>query len=254
MSKLLLLFCVFFALPALAAEEIAAPAEQSAQSTQSVQSYIFNLTYEDAEDAVSKALTEKAEGKIVSATINGKKAAPLYSYNKPISVEVRGLRPDSSNNKWSASLVVLSDGAVISAMPLAGRYAMMTEVPMLKHAVKNGEMISKNDIEVKQIAQTRVFKDTITDMASLIGQSPVRSISPARPIRLSEISAPSIVKKNALVKMRYKTPSMEITTAGQAMSDGAKGDVIEVKNTSSKKTARGVVSDANTVDILAQGV
>ena len=54
--------------------------------------------------------------------------------------------------------------------------------------------------------------------------------------------------------MRYKIPNMEITTTGQAMADGAKGEAIEVKNTTSKKITRAVVVDSNTVDVMAQGV
>jgi len=220
------------------------------------QSYIFNIFYEDAESAISKALTEKStDGKIVSAIISGKKTTPLYSSNKPISVEVRGLRPDSTTNRWSANLVILSDTSeVLSAMPLSGRYLLMVEVPVLKQSMQNGELIKDTDIERKTFPQERVLRDTITDSTSLIGKSPKRNISPARPIRTNEISAPAVVKKNSAVMMRYKTSNMEITAAGQALADGAKGEVIEVKNISSKKVTSAVVVDANTVDVMVQGV
>lgn len=240
--------------PQVAAQQaVAPPAATAAAATP--QSYIFNLTYEDAEDAIGKALTEKAEnGKIVSAIISGKKAAPLYSYNKPISVEVRGLRADSEKKSWSASLVVLSEGAVISAMPLSGRYSLMVEVPVLTKSLRAGEIITEADIERKIFPYERIHGDNVTDSGQLLGKSAVRSISPNRPIRISEVSAPAVIKKNALVQMRYKTANMEITTAGQAMKDGAKGDVIEVKNTNSKKIIQAVVVDANTVDVIvAQG-
>jgi len=219
------------------------------------QNYIFNISYEDAESAISKALSEKAEaGKIVSAIISGKKSTPLFSYNKPINVEVRGLRADSSKNSWSANLIILSEDAVVSAMPLSGRYALMVEVPTLKNAIKNGDLISDADIEIKQFAIERVHGDNIKDSADLIGKTAIRTISPARPIRTSEISFPALVKKNAIVQMRYKTGNIEITTTGQALADGAKGDVIEVKNTTSKKSTRAVVFDEHTVDVMSQGV
>jgi flagella basal body P-ring formation protein FlgA len=238
--------------PAIAAEAVA-PSTTPTIIPQ--QNYIFNISYEDAEGAISKALSEKATGgQIVSAIISGKKSTPLFSYNKPINVEVRGLRADSSKNSWSASLVILSEDAVISAMPLAGRYALMVEVPTLKNAIKNGDLISDADIEIKQFAIERVHGDNIKDSADLIGKTAIRTISPSRPIRTSEISFPALVKKNAIVQMRYKTGNIEITTTGQALSDGAKGDVIEVKNTTSKKSTRAVVFDEHTVDVMSQGV
>lgn len=236
--------------PALAAGEVAPAPALTPQ-----QNYIFNITYEDAEAAISKALSEKAEeGKIVSANISGKKSSPLYSYNKPINVEVRGLRTDSGKNSWSTNLVVLSDNSVISAMPLAGRYALMVEVPTLKNAIRNGDLITDDNIEIKQFAVERVHSDTIKESADLIGKTAIRTISPARPIRTSEISFPAMVKKNSLVQMRYKNGNIEITTTGQATADGAKGDIIEVKNTASKKSTRAVVFDEHTVDVMSQGV
>lgn len=238
---------MFFIFPAMAGEAA------------SPQSYIFNISYEDAQEAIGKALSEKfseeqSEGKKVSAIINGRKAKPLYSSNKPVNVEVRGLRADSAINSWSASMVIMADDNVISALPLAGRYMVMNEVPVFKRPLRNGDIINESDVELKSFPQERTHNDTVADIASLIGRTPVRAVSPNRPIRSSEISAPALIKKNALVQMRYKTASMEISTTGQALDDGAKGDVIEVRNTASKKTARGVVTDSNVVDIVAQGV
>jgi len=248
--KYIFLSLMLISSPAIAAEEVAPAPTLTPQ-----QNYIFNITYEDAEAAISKALSEKAEaGKIVSAIIYGKKSTPIYSYNKPITVEVRGLRADSSKNSWSASLVILSENSVISAQPLAGRYALMVEVPTVKNAIRNGNLITEADIETKQFAIERVHGDTVKENADLIGKTAIRTISSARPIRKSEVSFPALVKKNSLVQIRYKNGNMEITTTGQAMADGAKGDVIEVKNTNSKKTTRAVVFDASTVDVMVQGV
>lgn len=244
-----LVFSLLFSFPAMA---------EDAASSQP-QSYIFNITYEDAQDAIGKALAEnlpaeKMGGKTLAAVINGKKTASLYSSNKPVNVEIRGLRSDDKNNSWSANLVITDDDKVVSAMPLAGRYMVMSEVPMLKRQIRNGELISESDIELKSFPQDRTNSDTINDISSLIGKTPIRGISPNRPIRNSEISAPALIKKNALVQMRYKTESMEITTAGQSLADGAKGDVIEVRNVTSKKIMRAVVTESNIVDVMEQGV
>lgn len=228
-------------------------------TTPSPPSYIFNISYEDAQDAIGKALYEKlpAEntvGQEVAAVINGRKPVPLYSSSKPVNVEVRGLRADSANNSWSASMVIMDDDKVISALPLAGHYMVMSKVPVLKRPLKKGEIISEDDIELKSFPRERTHSNTVSDIADIIGRTPVRAVSPNRPIRSNEISAPALIKKNGLVLMRYKTASMEITASGQALADGAKNDVIEVRNITSKKITRAVVTDSNIVDVVAQGV
>lgn len=240
MKKLLIACLCLLSLPA-AAEQ--APA-----------SYIFNLSYTDAEEAIGNALADKGFGTSLGATINGRKNTPIFSYNKPVSVEIRGLQADNTSKSWSANLLVLSGETVISAMPLAGRYTQMVEAPVLKRMVRNGEIIGEQDIEIRRFALERTSNDMVTDIASLIGNTPVRGISAARPIRAQEISAPSIVKKNAMVQMRYKSGGMEITTSGQLLSDGARGDVVMVRNMTSKKTVQAVIADQSTVDVMPAGV
>ncbi len=251
MKKILILFIIFLIPVAALADDNAVQA--------AVPSYIFNITYDEAQDAVSKALTEKlaAEnktGQSVSAIINSRKTTPLYSSDKPVDVELRGLRVDSSVNRWSANIVISSGEKVISALPLAGRYMIMSELPVLKHQVRSGDVIGKDDVEIKSFPQESTHSDTVSDISDIIGKSPLRVISPNRPVRSSEISVPALIKKNALVQMRYKTDSMEITTVGQALADGAKGDVIEIRNTASKKITRAVVTNSNTVDVIAQSM
>jgi sulfur-oxidizing protein SoxZ len=76
-------------------------------------------------------------------------------------------------------------------------------------------------------SQTR--PDTINDIASLIGKTPTHGISPFRPVRESEITGTPLVKRDAIVQLRYAVPGMEITTPGQVITQGARGDVIEVR-------------------------
>lgn len=240
-----LLFC--FAAPAYAATPNAADATAVAQQ------YIFNLEYTDAEAAVGTALAQKGFGNIVSASINGRNTTPIFSYNKPIDVEIRSLQANNADKRWSANLLVLSEGNVVTAMPLAGRFTPMVEMPMLKRSIRTGELIQQEDVEIKNIAADRTSKDFVNDMSELVGKTPVRSISPSRPIRAHELSEPAIVKKNATVQMRYKLGSLEITATGQVLADGAKGEAVMVRNLSSKKIVRAIITNENTVDVVAAG-
>jgi flagella basal body P-ring formation protein FlgA len=212
--------------------------------------YLFKLARADAQDAISFALADKGAGNKILATIAGLKSDDIFSYDRPISVEIRDLQFDQPSQRWSANLLFISDTQVVSAMPVAGRFEEVIEVPVLKRQVRSGDTIAEKDIEIRDFPLSSTRSDTITDIASLVGKSPLRVISPARPIREQEVVSPSIVKKNALVQMRYSIPGMEISTAGQAMEDGAKGSVINVRNIASKKTIQAVIADSNTVHVV----
>jgi len=214
---------------------------------------LFQVTYSDAEDAIGRALAEKGAGTKLSASIRGdNKSEPIFSYAKPVNVEIRGLTFDKANNKWAANLFFLSGSDVVTAIPSTGQFEEMVEVPVLRREVHNGDVIKDSDVEVRDFPLSRTRSDIVTDISDLIGKSPMRGISPNRPIRQQEVALPPVIKKNRMVEMRYNAPGMQITTNGQAMDDGAKGDVISVRNTTSRKVVRAVVEDANTVTIISQ--
>lgn len=210
---------------------------------------LFKLSYAEAEKAAGAALADKGVAEKVAAFINGRQSETLYSYGKPISVEVRGVQFDKTSSRWSGNLIILSGNDVVTALPASGRFDILAEIPVLKQNVKYGKVIEANDIEIRDIAVSQVRGDTVTDIASLVGKSPSYSITAGRPIRTHEVSLPPMIKKNSLVQMHYRSPGMEITTSGQAMEDGRKGEIINVKNLASKKIIQTVVEDTASVRV-----
>ena len=230
----------------------AAYAQESTETVANVQN-VFQLSYGDAEEAVAAALHQKGIDDKLLVTMNGRKDQAIYSYDKPVTVVIKGLQVEKIDHHWSASMLFVANGEVISAIPAAGHFDEIAELPVLKRAIRAGDIISENDIEVRDFSQTHTRTDTVTDMSALIGKSPTHNLSPARPIREHEIANPTVMKKNAIVEMRYSSPGMEISTTGEAMNDGARGDIINVRNSASKKIVRGVIADNKTVTIIAPG-
>lgn len=212
---------------------------------------MFDVAYTDAEAAVSTALAERGIADKVSALMDGHKNAAIFSYSEPTHVEIRGLQVDKDHNRWSANLLFTSlDGSVISAIPAAGHYSEVTEVPVLKRAIRNGEIISESDVELRDFATSRTQSDTVRDLSSLIGKTPLHNVSPFRPIHQVEIINMPILKRDAIVQIEYNVPGMHISTAGQALAAGARGDVIDVRNTTSRKVVRAVITSPEHVQVL----
>jgi flagellar basal body P-ring formation protein FlgA len=212
----------------------------------------FEISYDDVEKAVSLALAQKGVADKVGAKINGRKNAPIFSFGQPVSVHPRTLQFDQRTGRWSANLYfAIENGDVVTVLPAAGHFSEILEVPVLKRQVRNGDIIRDIDIELRDFALNQTRNDTVTDISSLIGKTPLRTISPYRPIRSAEVANPSIVKKDAIVQMQYNIPGMQISASGQALAAGAKGDVIDVRNVGSRKTVRAVIVSANTVSVSA---
>lgn len=211
---------------------------------------LFQLYNNDAEPVISEALAAQGAGSKVAATITGHDAsAPLLSHNSPIEVEVHGLRFDEKTKRWNASLMAINNDAVVTAMPIAGRFEEVVSLPVLKRQLQSGNTIAEDDVEMKDFAVSRVRGEVVTEKERLVGQTPVRTLSSSRPVRLHEISGPVLVKKDSAVRMIYAIPGMEITGSGIAMEDGSKGKLIAVRNPDSKKTIHGVVTAEGTVSL-----
>jgi flagellar basal body P-ring formation protein FlgA len=120
---------------------------------------------------------------------------------------------------------------------------------MLKKSYRSGEVVEANDVEMRRVARSRIRPDTITDSDDIIGKSPVRQISERRAIRRDEIAKPAVVTKNTVVEMRYEVAGMQIITKGTAVTNGAIGEMVDVRNEESKKVVRAKVIDATTVSV-----
>lgn len=219
---------------------------------QSVQGYTF--TVRDAVPLLNTALVRAGAGDEVKATVTGlRDEDALAVASQPITVEVNDLSVDQTALRWQAVLLPRSGTLNLPPVRLTGRFMEMAQVPVLKNRMLKGEVIEEADVEWGEHPVSRMRKNTVMDVAELVGKTPKRMISPGRPIRQEEISLPSILDKGAQVTLIYRSQNLEIKTLGVAMEGGAVGDVIRVRNSDSKAMLSGVVEANNLVRISRQG-
>ncbi len=75
------------------------------------------------------------------------------------------------------------------------------------------------------------------------------ALYPGRPILVSQIRAPALVERNAVVRMSYATGPLEIVTEGRALERGAAGDPVRVMNLASRQTVTGTVSPDGSIKV-----
>jgi flagella basal body P-ring formation protein FlgA len=61
----------------------------------------------------------------------------------------------------------------------------------------------------------------------------------------------TILPKGTRVTMIYKSRNLEIRTIGEALDGGAKGDVIRVRNLTSKSIVSGVVEASDRISVTS---
>ena len=82
-----------------------------------------------------------------------------------------------------------------------------------------------------------------------IGLEAKVALYPGRPILASQLRAPALVERNALVRMSYAKGALRIVTDGRTLDRAAAGEPVRVMNLASKQTVTGVVAADGTIEV-----
>lgn len=124
-------------------------------------------------------------------------------------------------------------------------------VPVLKNPMRQGDVISADDIDYIDIRSNNVAASTIVDARRLIGMSPRRAVAGLKPVAMSDIAMPVLVKKGDMVVIELKSGGIHLTTQGRAIDSGAEGETVHVENPSSHHVVQAVVTGAKAVSVIA---
>lgn len=202
----------------------------------------FSIKLEDIEQAIAEELQSRGAGSDIKVIMLTKDPRSFYSGTLPITFSIEKLAFNAKNNSWDAECHIRSSGKAIQTTTINGRYEERVEVPTVNRRLMNGETITKADIGWVSIATNRVHKDVITSADELIGKAAKRPLTENRPIRVSDVLSPLVIKRGDLVQVSFQTQNMTIQTMGRAQENGAVGTAISIKNADSGALIHAVVT------------
>ena len=115
-------------------------------------------------------------------------------------------------------------------------------MPVLRNALKNGDIIGAADIDWIELPQNKIANGTAMTEKDLIDMTPKRSVSAGKPVLLNDLAPPQMVERGDAVTLVFETGAMMLTAKGKALQSGAIGDTVRVANTDSNKNLQGVVT------------
>jgi flagella basal body P-ring formation protein FlgA len=131
----------------------------------------------------------------------------------------------------------------------------LTAHPMVVVASRTlgrGELIRRTDLELKPIHADKMPADATTEIVALVGKearSPLRS---GQPISISDVGSPILIHRGDLIEIRVLGGGVSVSTNAKAMSNGAKGELIELETTNPRKRLVARVSDIGIAEILTR--
>jgi flagella basal body P-ring formation protein FlgA len=96
-------------------------------------------------------------------------------------------------------------------------------------------VIGPEDLTVVEAA----LHGALSDPLEAVGQETRVAIYAGKPVRHSDLGPPTLVERNQLVPLIYRSGGLAISTEGRALARGSEGEVIRIMNLGSRTTVSG---------------
>lgn len=115
--------------------------------------------------------------------------------------------------------------------------------------LKRGDLVEESDISLVRRSISRLSQGFFQSKKELVGKQVRRSIRQGALFKPNMIKEPLWVKRGNTVSIISKTSGFTVRATGIAMEDGVSGELITVKNKSSKITVEGIVTAPDTITV-----
>ncbi|MDH5324974.1 MAG: flagellar basal body P-ring formation chaperone FlgA [Gammaproteobacteria bacterium] len=122
-------------------------------------------------------------------------------------------------------------------------------VPVSTTGIARGQQISAAQIENVRVRLTNANKNVLSSDAAIIGKVAKRYIAKGKTFSPQLLAEPKLVRRGQQVVLIAKNAALEVRMSGKALADGARGDIIKVRNNSSNRVVEGIVTRLGIVQI-----
>lgn len=177
---------------------------------------------------------------------------PPAAIHLPVTISsgfaVKKVKLDNISGRFSAIVETYAgnDGPA-RQMVFTGLAVKTIDLPVLNRHLARGEIIRPGDLDLRNVVRSRLTSGALLRVADLIGMASRRSLRAGSPLKARDVEKPRLIHRNDLVTIIYRIPGLSLTTSGKALSDGALGETIPVRNARSKHIVQVTVTGPKTV-------
>lgn len=124
---------------------------------------------------------------------------------------------------------------------LRAQVSIVRETVVAKRSITKGEILTPADLSLSKIDSAAMGEPAYTQVEALVGMEATRTITAGRAIRAGQVRAPQVVQRGDVIVLLAGTESLEVRMAGKALSSGAVGDSVSVRNNAGDRTLQGRV-------------
>lgn len=111
-----------------------------------------------------------------------------------------------------------------------------------KRTLRVGTIIGPGDLQVRGADETGAVDE-------MVGLELRRAVYAGHRVTGAHLGTPTLVRRNEIVAMTYRSGALGIRTEGRALTRGGQGETVDVMNLSSRQTVRAVVTGPRRVEV-----
>jgi flagella basal body P-ring formation protein FlgA len=161
------------------------------------------------------------------------------------------LEPFTGNSNNNANMIVgvRCEGVQPWKIYVPVRVAIYKKVVVASNPLNKGIPLTAEDLRLTEQNTANLNSGFYTEKDALIGKVLTRSVSAGMPLTNAYLENPVLIQRGQMVTLLVKKGELEVTSHGIALNKGRVGDVIAVKNTSSKRVIEGTVMTGQMVEV-----
>jgi len=123
------------------------------------------------------------------------------------------------------------------------------KILVLANPLPRGATLGPTDIRVESREISSLVTGYFTEPAQVLGKQLTQTLAQGNPLNPLVLKAPTLVRRGQMVVLLAKSGGVEVRMSGQAMSEGVEGQLIQVRNLTSRRLVEGVVTAEGTVHL-----
>ena len=158
-------------------------------------------------------------------------ALPVGAFDYRITQKPNDSRPGRKN----VSATILQEGNEQGQVKMSGDLRLFGTVVNTTKRLNRNEIIGSDDIAAKRQDISMLDADPIQDPKLAVGQKLKLSLPAGAILYAQNLDSPPLVSRGDRVTIMAKSQAIQITTPGEARNSGALGEMVRVKNLTSRR-------------------
>lgn len=122
-------------------------------------------------------------------------------------------------------------------------------VIVLRHGVTRNTLLTENDITLEKLNINRLSSGYFDDIEQIRGQVLTQNLSKGAVLTKHHLKRPMAINRGQTVTLIAKNAAIEVRAEGKAMSKGAIGERIKVKNMKTQRIVEGVIINKHLINV-----